>query len=300
MKVVVGSRDLNLSASRSLAKTLPWLSSRHQGRGCVRSQSTCRDGGKGAEQSPSSPSSVSDRCDGGDPDFDLCAVSFDDVNPLDTLGDVSMPVDQRGAATDLPAVGEAQLDGADAAASVSRSAVSEAYERGKWLVGLLVLQSSSSFVLDKYQDLIRDHLVVTLFLTMLVGAGGNAGNQSAIKVIRGMATGSITPTLDSLQKVMRQQITVAFILGTSLSVAGWVRVYVTNGSAINSSAIAFSLFLIVCTSVIVGTLLPFGLARAGQDPANAGTSIQVLMDVLGVLITCVSCNFILDKLQLVV
>lgn len=33
-----------------------------------------------------------------------------------------------------------------------------------------------------FQDLLRQHVVVTLFLTMLVGAGGNAGNQSAIKV----------------------------------------------------------------------------------------------------------------------
>ena len=30
--------------------------------------------------------------------------------------------------------------------------------------------------------------MVTLFLTMLVGAGGNAGNQSAIKVIRGLVS----------------------------------------------------------------------------------------------------------------
>lgn len=36
---------------------------------------------------------------------------------------------------------------------------------------------------------VQDHLVVTLFLTMLVGAGGNAGNQSAIKVIRGLVRG---------------------------------------------------------------------------------------------------------------
>ena len=56
----------------------------------------------------------------------------------------------------------------------------------RWLLGLLVLQSTSSMVLDLYQDLLRNHLVVTLFLTMLVGAGGNAGNQSAIKVIRGL------------------------------------------------------------------------------------------------------------------
>lgn len=60
--------------------------------------------------------------------------------------------------------------------------------RGRWLLGLLVLQSTSSFVLDAYQDLLKQHIVVTLFLTMLVGAGGNAGNQSAIKVIRGLVS----------------------------------------------------------------------------------------------------------------
>jgi hypothetical protein len=41
----------------------------------------------------------------------------------------------------------------------------------------------------------QDHLVVTLFLTMLVGAGGNAGNQSAIKVIRGLVRGAGQQTL---------------------------------------------------------------------------------------------------------
>jgi len=42
--------------------------------------------------------------------------------------------------------------------------------------------------LNYVQELLRDHIVVTLFLTMLVGAGGNAGNQSAIKVIRGLVS----------------------------------------------------------------------------------------------------------------
>ncbi|GFH06732.1 uncharacterized protein HaLaN_01411, partial [Haematococcus lacustris] len=68
-------------------------------------------------------------------------------------------------------------------------ALAEAWVRGRWLLGLLALQSTSSFVLNAYQDLLRDHMVVTLFLTMLVGAGGNAGNQSAIKVIRGLRIG---------------------------------------------------------------------------------------------------------------
>ena len=60
-----------------------------------------------------------------------------------------------------------------------------------------------------------------------------------------------------------------------VAVGGFVRVYVTNGSLVSSFAISTSLFLIVVSSVFTGTVLPFALARAGVDPANAGTSIQV-------------------------
>jgi hypothetical protein len=34
----------------------------------------------------------------------------------------------------------------------------------------------------------------------------------------------------------------------------------------------------------------------GVDPANSGTSIQVLMDILGVAITCFVCNLVLVQL----
>jgi len=52
---------------------------------------------------------------------------------------------------------------------------------------------------------------------------------------------------------------------------------------------------IVVASVVLGTALPFGLARLGADPANAGTSIQVVMDVLGVATTCVVVTAVLDN-----
>jgi hypothetical protein len=99
-----------------------------------------------------------------------------------------------------------------------------------------------------------------------------AGNQSAIKVIRGLATGTIKSSGASVGKVFRQQALVGVLLGVGLSVGGFVRVYVTNGGLANSAAIALSLFLIVMTSVLTGTLLPFGLARVGVDPANAGAA----------------------------
>ena len=40
------------------------------------------------------------------------------------------------------------------------------------------------------------------------------------------------------------------------------------------------------TSVVLGTLLPLVLSVLRVDAAHASTTIQVIMDVLGVLITC--------------
>jgi hypothetical protein len=54
-------------------------------------------------------------------------------------------------------------------------------DRAYWLVGLLALQSMSGFILARNEMLVQTHPVIVYFLTMLVGAGGNAGNQAAVR-----------------------------------------------------------------------------------------------------------------------
>jgi cation transporter-like permease len=154
------------------------------------------------------------------------------------------------------------------------SILQESWVRGRWLLALLLLQSSSSAVLERFEDLIEDHIVITFFLTMLVGAGGNAGNQSAINVIRALAVGEVDA--NEVNSVIGRQIAVGFLLGAALAVGGFVRVYTTNsGSFEDAVAISASLFAIVFTSCILGSFLPLFFARLGVDPANAGTTIQV-------------------------
>jgi hypothetical protein len=75
----------------------------------------------------------------------------------------------------------------DKPSSLSES--SDLYDRGTWLIGLLILQSCSSFILAKYETLLAEHQALIYFLTMLVGAGGNAGNQSCVKMVRELAIG---------------------------------------------------------------------------------------------------------------
>lgn len=118
-----------------------------------------------------------------------------------------------------------------------------------------------------------------------------------MQVIRGLATGKIDNSMESVRKSMTQQVLVGLLLGSALSAGGFVRVYLTNGDLLNASAISLSLLTIVLVSVILGSGLPFALSKIGVDPANAGTSIQVVMDVLGVAITCVTCDFIFRELS---
>jgi Mg/Co/Ni transporter MgtE len=166
-------------------------------------------------------------------------------------------------------------------------------------------------VLQNYEALVRENIVITLFLTMLVGAGGNAGNQSAIRVIRGLATGEMTPTFACFKATVWRQARVGLLLATGLGAGGFARVLITELSmnagasltasdviasdvaqqtpVVGAAAIATSLFVIVTMSTVTGSAMPFALAAAGQDPANAGTTIQVAMDIAGVVITCAVC-----------
>lgn len=149
---------------------------------------------------------------------------------------------------------------------------------------LMVLQSFSSFVLNSYSEFIQQHMVVALYLTMLVGAGGNAGNQSAVLIIPGIATGKI----NSFSQVVPELLN-ALALGCSLVVVGFSRVYLFGATIAQSVGISLSLFLIVSTSVVVGAVLPLGLLRLGFDAPHAGPTIQVIMDISGVWITCAVC-----------
>ena len=74
--------------------------------------------------------------------------------------------------------------------------------RSNVLVVLLALQSLSSTVLQSYEGLIAKHTIIVMFLTMLVGAGGNAGSQATVNVISGLSTGRFG--LHSFKAILKQ------------------------------------------------------------------------------------------------
>lgn len=195
-------------------------------------------------------------------------------------------------------------------------------DRAYWLVGLLVLQSLSGFILSRNEALLENHpfskswihpkayrlyrsdltvvhcvsllpFLVIFFLTMLVGAGGNAGNQASVRVIRGLALETLNEKTQSAFLI--RELKMAGALSVILSLVGFMRAALFHTPFLESLAVTASLSAIVFTSVCLGAVLPLILKRCGVDPAHSSTTIQVAMDILGVYIAVFVSKIILDS-----
>lgn len=112
-------------------------------------------------------------------------------------------------------------------------------------------------------------------------------SRSPFSVIRGLATGSIQS--NAVRSFLGKEFAVGLCLSVILGVAGWLRAAAFATPYLETMAITASLFMIVMISVVLGATLPLGMRYVGIDPAHSSTTIQVLMDILGVTITvCVS------------
>ena len=165
--------------------------------------------------------------------------------------------------------------------------------RATWLVGLLALQSCSGFILSRNELLLQDHPVIIYFLTMLVGAGGNAGNQASVRVIRGLALGTLNQ--ETQLQFLSRELKMAFALSSILSLAGFVRAIVFQTPFPETMAVTLALSMIVFSSICLGAILPLLLQKLGVDPAHSSTTIQVVMDILGVVLTVLVSTMVLDS-----
>ncbi|CBJ31161.1 divalent cation transporter, carboxyterminus [Ectocarpus siliculosus] len=165
-----------------------------------------------------------------------------------------------------------------------------------WLVSLLCLQSFSSLILQSFQNVIEKNIVIALFLTMLTGTAGNAGNQSSAIVIRGLATEEIHQ--GNRWRVIWREARAGVASACVLSVASFVRVLLTPGATtVATLAVSVAMGTTVVGAVMFGTIAPIVLHGMGVDPVNfASPALATLTDVSGVFILCSVAKLMLGDL----
>lgn len=151
-----------------------------------------------------------------------------------------------------------------------------------WLLILAVSALLTVRVLDSFEDTLAKAVVLSLFIPLLTGTGGNTGNQAATTVTRALALGDVR-TRDLLA-VMWRELRVGMLLGAVLGLAGLVLATVIYGLDIGL-VIGSTLFLICSMSATVGGLMPIVAKTVGADPAVfSNPFISTFCDATGLII----------------
>ncbi len=153
-----------------------------------------------------------------------------------------------------------------------------------WLSVLMVSGTLASLVMSHYQALLTSVVVLSNFVTILTGTGGNAGSQASTTIIRGMALGEIE-VKDTL-RVVWKEIRVGALCGLILGLMNMVRMYIVSpevGLPI-MIVVSVSMAVVVVLSKTIGCLLPIGAKVLHLDPAMmAGPLISTLVDAIALI-----------------
>ncbi|TFU17627.1 magnesium transporter [Thermus tengchongensis] len=196
-------------------------------------------------------------------------VTVDDV--LDVLEEEATEDIHRMAAVDVPDLVYSQA-----------SPIALWMARVRWLVILILTGMVTSSILQGFESLLEAVTALAFYVPVLIGTGGNTGNQSATLIIRALATRDLD--LKDWRRVLLKEGAVGFLLGLTLALLLLGKV-VLDGQWALVPVVGLALFLIVLFANLVGALLPFALRRLGVDPALLSNPlIATLTDVTGLLI----------------
>lgn len=158
------------------------------------------------------------------------------------------------------------------------------YQRSSILVTLLLLQTFSSMLQQRFEYLLEGFLI--FFTTMIISTGGNTSSQTSAIVIQGLASGEISD--NNIGRFLRREFLMALAIGFSLGLVSFIKISLTNpGNGLANLAISLTLLVIAVTSVMLGSFIPFILKKFKLDPAlSAGPFLATVMDILGILIYC--------------
>jgi magnesium transporter len=189
----------------------------------------------------------------------------------------------------------AAIGGEQSEVSYLNTGVAQHYRRRViWLVGLAFVSIISGYVMFRFSATLEQAFVLTLFLPMVVAAGGNSGGQAATMVIRAMALGEIS-TGNAL-RIAWKEVRTGFFLGLSLGITaaaliafGLPLLQQTPGGDFTfiqlAVAVAIALTVQVLSSTTLGALLPIFARAIRLDPAVVSApSLASVVDVSGMLI----------------
>lgn len=168
-------------------------------------------------------------------------------------------------------------------ASYTESSVKDLVsKRIGWLVALVFVSLLSSGVIAIYEQTLQTVIVLTVFIPLLLGSGGNAGAQASTLMVRAIATSDVK--INEWMKVFLKEILIGLLLGMCMGIISAIFGYLRGGFEIGL-IVGFTMVAVIVAANLIGIMLPFILTKLGLDPAVASNPLITSMtDVMGLLI----------------
>ena len=161
-------------------------------------------------------------------------------------------------------------------------------KRIPWLLILMLSATFTSTIISSFEGALASVIVLSSFIPMITGSGGNAGSQASVSVIRALSLGEIE--FKNIFKVLWKELRVSFFCGLTLAAANFVKLMIFDLHGDPNAfwiALVVSLTLVgtIMMSKIVGSSLPLLAGKIGFDPAvMANPLITTVCDSLSLLI----------------
>ena len=163
-------------------------------------------------------------------------------------------------------------------------------KRIPWLLLLMISSTFAGGIISHYEGALGAYVILTSFIPMLMGSGGNAGGQSSVTIIRGISLGEIKFT--DIFKVLFKEFNVALLCGATMCVANFIKIMLvdfradfTPHSLLIAAVVSLTLFCTVVSAKVIGASLPLIVKRIGLDPAvMASPFITTMVDAISLII----------------
>lgn len=151
-----------------------------------------------------------------------------------------------------------------------------------WLLVLAIGATLTVQVLSIFEATLEQVTVLALFVPLLIGTGGNTGNQAATTVTRALALGDVRP--GDVWRVLARELGVGVCLGSLLGLIGGTIAAIVYEPTIGL-VIGLTLLAVCSLAATIGGVMPL-IARALRvDPAVfSNPFISTFVDATGLIV----------------
>ncbi len=164
-------------------------------------------------------------------------------------------------------------------------------KRIPWLLLLMISAAFTGGIISGFESALAAQVVLTSFIPMLSGTGGNSGSQSSVAVIRALSLDEVE--FSDILAVVFKEVRVAALCGVCLGGANFVKMLLVDRMLMQNpevtiavaAVVSATLVLTVICAKVVGCTLPMVAEKIGIDPAvMAAPFITTVVDALSLLI----------------